>query len=121
MSLGGEGVKTFVMRTVTLFWAASLTECISRVGSGLDIQPSRPAPRPGPCVEGHGRKVRGNSGVTGSPLGEKKEMAGETMKPAGGMLTACMFSGTVSLAQVCVGWASLQAEQREQSDDVSTT
>ena len=36
------------------------------------------------------------------------------------MRTVCMFSATVSLAQICVGWAPLQAERREQSDESIT-
>ena len=125
MSPGGVRVTTFVMRTVTLFWAASLADCLSRVGSALDIQPSRPTPRPCPCLEGtqqeSQRKLWGDRKSFGG-----KERDGRGNHEAhravwwGGMRTACLFSGTVSLAWVCVDWASLQAGRRGQGD-VSAT
>lgn len=121
MSPGGVRVTTFVMRTVTLFWAASLADCISGVGSALDIQPSRPTPCPCPCLEGtqqeSHRKLWGDRKSFGG-----KERDGRGNHEAhravwwGGMRTACLFPGTVSLAWVCVDWASLQAGGRGQGD-----
>jgi len=121
VSPGGVRVTTFVMRTVTLFWAASLADCISGEGSALDIQPSRPTPCPCPCLEGtqqeSHRKLWGDRKSFGG-----KERDGRGNHEAhravwwGGMRTACLFPGTVSLAWVCVDWASLQAGGRGQGD-----